>query len=284
MTLFGYSTPQFTTSFSNCQLKASTAVPNAPENCFSKRREMWYNGSGDSEMMAKLRATLCIIVLCASGAVPAGCVMLDAQSSPQPILPDRTALPTPVLDGPKSLEEILALRRSVREFDSSPLTYSEVGQLLWAAQGTTSAGGYRTAPSAGALYPLELYLATSDGVFHYDPANHELETLDNEDPRQSLFEAALQQEPVRQAPAVFVITAVYERTADKYGDERSPRYVHLEAGHAAQNLLLQATALDLGAVPIGAFHDDAVQAALGLPIDHQPLYLIPVGHPSQQGP
>jgi SagB-type dehydrogenase family enzyme len=131
---------------------------------------------------------------------------------------------------------------------------------------------------------MELYLATLDGVFHYDPASHELEILGTNDTRQQLFEAALQQEPVRQAPAVFVFAAVYERTASKYGEVRTPRYVHLEVGHAAQNLLLQATAMGLCAVPIGAFHDDAVQAVLGFPADHQPLYLIPVGHPRQSAP
>jgi SagB-type dehydrogenase family enzyme len=103
------------------------------------------------------------------------------------------------------------------------------------------------------------------------------------DARPALSQAALRQQPVQRAPAVFVLTAVYARTAQKYGQERSPRYVYLEAGHAAQNILLQATALELGAVPIGAFHDDEVQKALGLPEDHQPLYLIPVGHPLDPG-
>lgn len=235
-------------------------------------------------MDAKLRATLYVLILCAYGAIASGCNVRQVRNSAQPVPQARTPLPSPALEGPYSLEGVLALRRSVREFGSEALTPSELGQLLWAAQGITNARGYRTAPSAGALYPLELYLVTSQGVFHYDPAGHELEALTSQDARQGLFQAALRQEPVRQAPAVFVITAVYERTAIKYGEERAPRYVHLEAGHAAQNLLLQAAAMDLGAVPIGAFHDKDVQSALGLPIDHQPLYLIPVGHPSQVGP
>jgi SagB-type dehydrogenase family enzyme len=178
-----------------------------------------------------------------------------------------------------SLEQALVQRRSVREFNDTPLTMQELGQLLWAAQGVTHEWGYRTAPSAGALYPLEVYVATADGIFHYLPQGHKLSVSSHRDPRRALYEAALRQEPVRQAPAVFVVTAVYARTARKYGEERSPRYVHLEAGHAAQNLLLEAVALSLGAVPIGAFHDEQVQAALGLPADHEPLYLIPVGHP-----
>jgi SagB-type dehydrogenase family enzyme len=199
-----------------------------------------------------------------------------------------TPLPRPSLDGSMSLEEALARRRSVREFSGTPLTVAELGQLLWAAQGLTSSQaitspGYRTAPSAGALYPLEVYVVTAEGLYHYEPQGHQLRALSPEDRRLALYEAALRQEWVRQAPAVFVIAAIYERTAQKYGQERSPRYVHLEAGHAAQNLLLEAVALDLGAVPVGAFYDEKVQEVLGLPADHQPLYLIPVGHPRDTG-
>jgi SagB-type dehydrogenase family enzyme len=190
-----------------------------------------------------------------------------------------TPLPPPSLVGVKSLEETLAQRRSVRDFGTQPLALAELGQLLWAAQGITNEQGFRTAPSAGALYPLEIYVATADGVFHYQPDGHELVVVSQDDARSRLYQAALRQEPVRQAPAVFVVTAVYERTASKYGEERAPRYVHLEAGHAAENLLLEAAALGLGAVPIGAFQDEQVQQVLQLPADHQPLYLIPVGHP-----
>jgi SagB-type dehydrogenase family enzyme len=190
-----------------------------------------------------------------------------------------TPLPSPTFSSETSLEEALVRRRSVREFNAQPLTNGELGQLLWAAQGITRERGFRTAPSAGALYPLEMYLATTDGVFHYQPHDHQLLVTSPEDAREKLYQAALEQEPVRQAPAVFIVTAVYERTATKYGEDRGPRYVHLEAGHAAQNLLLEAAALELGAVPIGAFHDEEIQRALELPADHQPLYLIPVGHP-----
>jgi SagB-type dehydrogenase family enzyme len=116
-------------------------------------------------------------------------------------------------------------------------------------------------------------------VYHYEPQGHRLALQLTGDARAALYDAALKQAVVRQAPAVFVVAAVYARTEEKYGDERSPRYVHLEAGHAAQNILLQAVALELGAVPIGAFYDDQVKKALVLPDDHQPLYLIPTGHP-----
>ena len=191
----------------------------------------------------------------------------------------RQALPPPRLSGPMSLEEALANRRSVREYGDEPLTVEEISQLLWAAQGLTDPRGLRTAPSAGALYPLEVYVATAEGAFHYLPAEHALEEVSAEDRRGALWQAALRQDPVREAPAVFVVAAVYERTERKYGAARTPRYVHLEAGHAAQNLLLQAVTLGLGGVPIGAFDDAAVQAALSLPAEEQPLYVIPVGHP-----
>jgi SagB-type dehydrogenase family enzyme len=188
-------------------------------------------------------------------------------------------LPAPKLKGDLTLEEALARRRSMREFSDVPLTLEELGQLLWSAQGINHPAGYRTAPSAGALYPLEIYLVTQDGSYHYDVQGHRLSLHQQGDIRPALYKVARQQEPVLKASAVFVISAVYERTEKKYGKARSPRYVHLEAGHAAQNLLLQAVGLDLGAVPIGAFIDEEVKAVLSLPDDHQPLYLIPVGHP-----
>jgi len=185
-------------------------------------------------------------------------------------------LPDPRLQSDTSLEEVLNGRRSVRTYSKGPLTIEEIAQLFWAAQGVTHQQGYRTAPSAGALYPLELYAGTEDGLYHYQPQGHRALIRQVDGWRPALCQAALKQEAVCQASAVFVVSAVYERTAKKYG-ERAERYVRLEAGHAAQNLLLQAVALDLGAVPIGAFYDDQVQAALGLPAEQQPLYLIPVG-------
>lgn len=192
---------------------------------------------------------------------------------------DTVRLPAPAQKGRLSFEEALARRRSVREFVPQPLTDQELSQLLWAAQGITDAAGHRTAPSAGALYPLELYVATASGFYQYEPRGHQLHRRSERDLRPTIFRAALEQESIMQAPAVFVIAAVYERTMRKYGEARSPRYVHLEAGHAAQNLLLEAVALGLGTVPLGAFYDARVQKALALPGDHEPLYLIPVGHP-----
>ena len=192
---------------------------------------------------------------------------------------DRIDLPQPEVTGGGALTEALAQRRSIRQYQPQPLELTDVSQLLWAAQGVTSSNGRRTAPSAGALYPLELYLVTPDGQYRYDPNRHQLEVLGEDDVRTELSRAALSQEAVETAPAVFVVAAVHSRTELKYG-ERTERYVNLEAGHAAQNLLLQAVVLGLGAVPIGAFDDDEVQEVLSLPSDHEPLYLIPVGHPA----
>ena len=187
-------------------------------------------------------------------------------------------LPPPRTTGPMTLEEAFSKRQSVRTYADSPLSLEEIAQLFWAAQGVTRSWGGRTAPSAGALYPLEVYAATAKGVYHYLPDNHRAEVSLEQDVRTALWAAGLRQDCLRQAPTIFAITAVYERTAGKYG-KRAERYVELEAGHAAQNLLLQAAALGLGAVPIGAFDDESVASALQLPAGEAPLYLIPVGRP-----
>lgn len=186
-------------------------------------------------------------------------------------------LPEPRVRGRMSVEEALAKRESIRHFSHEPLTPSELSQLLWAAQGITRTDGGRSAPSAGALYPLELYLVLQEGFFRYVPQNHLLIRNSDRNLIDNLASAALGQQCIRESPAVIVITAVYERTARKYGN-RGERYVKIEAGHAAQNILLQAVSLGLGAVPVGAFYDDQVRNVLNLPADHEPLYLIPVGH------
>jgi SagB-type dehydrogenase family enzyme len=212
-------------------------------------------------------ALLVLLVALATGCRPA-----TAQVAPETIEFD-----PPRLTGPLSVEETLAQRRSVREYTDQDLTMAEIGQLFWAAQGVTADWGARTSPSAGALYPLEIYAVTRDGVYHYLPDMHWAERTPALGLHQALWEAGLRQDWIREAPVVFCIAAVYERTSAKYGD-RAERYVHMEVGHAAENLLLQAVALDLGAVVVGAFHDNQVSRALGLPADQAPLYLIPVGH------
>ncbi len=189
------------------------------------------------------------------------------------------ALPPPATSGVRSLEEVLAARRSRRELGARPLTLAELGQLAWAAQGITDPERrLRVTPSAGALYPLELYLVTAEGLFHYRPEGHAFARRRAEDLRAPLAGAALEQGVVRQAPCVAVLTAVTARTAQKYGD-RAERFVALEAGHAAQDLLLQATSLGLAGVPVGAFDDAAVRRVLALPAGETPLYLVAIGAP-----
>jgi len=191
-------------------------------------------------------------------------------------------LPAPSKEGKMSLEESLAKRRSIRSFKAEALTREQISQLCWAAQGISDPKrGLRTSPSAGALYPLELYVVTGEGVEHYVPKGHALEKHREGDLRGKLQGAALGQSCVGKAPATFVIAAVVSRTQRKYG-QRAERYVWMEVGHAAQNILLQATALGLGAVPVGAFRDEEVAKALSLPADHAPQYLIPVGVPEKR--
>jgi SagB-type dehydrogenase family enzyme len=195
---------------------------------------------------------------------------------------DRIKLPEPVYESDVPVEQALLQRQSVRDYTDRPLSLAEMAQLLWAAQGITHSGGKRTAPSAGALYPLEVYLVVgevgglADGVYKYIPADHELVRVGEGDRRAELSTAALSQESIEEAPAAIVITAIYERTTVKYG-ERGIRYVHMEVGSAAQNVYLQAVSLDLGTVFIGAFHDQDVKRVLELPDEEQPLCIMPVG-------
>ena len=193
-------------------------------------------------------------------------------------------LPEPNKESNVSLEKTISKRRSVRVFNQRDLNLEQIGQLLWAAQGITaeeSGFGFRAAPSAGALYPIEIYIVKSDGLFHYLPQGHKLEILGSEDLRSKLSSAALGQGAVSDAAIDIVICAVYSRVTGKYG-QRGVRYTHIEVGHAAQNIHLQATALGLGSVPIGAFNDDKVKSVLALPSEQEPLYIIPVGYPSKE--
>ncbi len=191
-------------------------------------------------------------------------------------------LPAPKYISSTAVEEALHKRRSVRDFKDAPLTISEVSQLLWAAQGTVGARYRRTVPSAGALYPLELYIVAGNvtgltaGVYRYLPEGHELLGIVSGDRRSNLCDAALGQSSIRRAPAVIVISAVYERTTSKYG-ERGIRYVHMEAGHAAQNVYLQTVSLGLGTVVIGAFRDEEIRKIMKMSDRERPLYIMPVG-------
>jgi SagB-type dehydrogenase family enzyme len=190
-------------------------------------------------------------------------------------------LPAPRAMSEVSVEHALKARRSLRSFAATPLTLAEVSQLLWAAQGVTDERGRRTAPSAGALYPLELYLvagnvnALPSGVYRYRPPEHDLLLVAAGD-RRAEVASACRQGWVGDAPALVVFTAIHARTAKKYGD-RSVRYVPIEVGAAAENLALQAVALGLGTTVVGAYDDATLAATLGSTADEQPLALLPVG-------
>lgn len=193
----------------------------------------------------------------------------------------RIALPAASKESDVSLEEALSKRQSIRSFTDEPLTLKDLSQLLWSAQGITHGREFRTAPSAGALYPLEVYALVgnveglSPGLYRYNIRKHSLVKVKEGDLRKSLSEAVYQPRIIREAPLTLIITAVYKRTTGKYG-ERGIRYVHMEVGHAGQNVMLQATALGLGCVGIGAFNDDFVKDFLGSK-EEAPLYIIPIG-------
>lgn len=194
-------------------------------------------------------------------------------------------LPPPRLDSDVSVERALKQRRTVRDFGSAPLTLDQVAQLLWAAQGITSREGLRTAPSAGALYPLEIMLVAGNvaglapGVYAYVPAAHALRLVAAGDYRAALAQAAHGQGWMQGAPAVVVFCAVEKRITGKYGS-RGVSYIYLEIGHAAENVFLQAQALGLGAAAVGAFDEAQADAPLKLPPGERPLYLMPVGRPA----
>lgn len=194
--------------------------------------------------------------------------------------PATISLPRPNIKGAMTLEETLAGRRSVREFAEHTASLAEVGQLLWAGSGVTGGGAqYRTHPSAGALHPLEVYAVLPAGIYHYQPQWHCMALTWEGDARPDLAKAALGQWFIAQAGCTVAIAAVYQRTMARYGERGRLRYVPMDAAHAAQNILLQAVALGLGAVPVGAFDDEAVRRVLGLPPEEVALYLIPVGKP-----
>jgi len=182
----------------------------------------------------------------------------------------------PKKTGSMSLEQAIASRRSRREFLPQPLTIEQIGQLAWAAQGQEPGRRYRTSPSAGATYPLELFIVTADGLFRYLPARHAMEHLLDGDLRAELRSAAWGQEFIEAAPLILVIAAEFARTTGHYG-KRGIRYVYMEAGHAAQNVYLQAEAMGLGSVAIGAFEDISVGKVLLLPDHLEPLYIVTIG-------
>lgn len=195
----------------------------------------------------------------------------------------KISLPVPSRDGGLSVEAAIAGRRSIRQFGDDPVTLGELSQLLWAAQGVTGKVGFkRAAPSAGAKYPMEIFVVAgrveglAPGVYWYVPSSHSINLIAAGDHRGELCDRALSQEWVREAPLSFVIAGVYERTMEKY-EERGVRYVHIEVGAVAENIYLQAESLGLGTTFVGAFSDDDVRDLLRAEVS--PLGIMPVGKP-----
>lgn len=216
----------------------------------------------------------------AGAAIAALGACTDASVTGSPSFSGRASALPSTEPGDVGLDRVLRERRSIRSYAREPLGEDDIAHLLWAAQGQTAPWGGRTAPSAGARYPLEIYAATPDGVVRYVADGHRQETRTTDDRRGAIADAVASDETALGAPALFVFTAVVARTAERYGD-RAERYATLEAGHACQNLLLEATARGLGAVPLGAFDDDAMREALGVGEDELPLYVVPVGRPAE---
>lgn len=193
---------------------------------------------------------------------------------------EKIVLPKPKTKSNVSLEEALWKRQSVRSFTDRVPTWEQVGQLLWAAQGINRPDNqHRTAPSAHTLYPLKLYVVLPSGIYHYLPGEHAVVKIRSSNKRESLLDAGLPEKPLHEATCVFVMSAVFEKMVEKCGEEEATRYIYLEGGHAAQNLLLQAVAMGMGGVPIGAPIKREAQKALGIPKEQKPIYILATGFP-----
>ena len=186
-------------------------------------------------------------------------------------------LPKPILKGSKSVEECIYERESVRSYSDKKIEIEKISQILWATQGKK--GDKRTVPSAGATYPLEIYVTLKDkGYFHYNYIQHELKLITGRDITKQLAQASWNQYFIHEAYLNIIICAVYRRTTQRYG-QRGIRYVYIEVGHCAQNVHLEVVALGLCSVPIGAFDDKMVKEVLNLKKQVEPLYIIPIGYP-----
>ncbi|MFO7957498.1 MAG: SagB/ThcOx family dehydrogenase [Candidatus Brocadiia bacterium] len=223
--------------------------------------------------------------LCLAGSLVLLLCVCDTQGGAEEM--ESIPLPEPSLTGEVSVEQAISRRRSRREFTDKPLSLEQLGQVLWAAQGITGEGGRkRAAPSAGATYPMFLYVAVGEegvrglepGVYRYEPSGHSLAPHKEGDLRREVARAALGQSFLAQAPVDILMAADYQRTAGRYG-QRATRYVAMEAGHIGENIYLQAEALGLGTVAVGAFRDDALGRVFGLPENQDALYVMPLGHP-----
>jgi SagB-type dehydrogenase family enzyme len=203
-------------------------------------------------------------------------------------------LPHPRTSGDQSFEEILSNRRSRRQFQTSSLSLSEISQILWAAYGLKELENSkrndgkpnRTCPSAGALFPLKIYLMAGSimdipsGFYHFIPDEHALRLIHNKDLREDFYNTAYPREMIRVAPASLVYIAIESKVQERYGERGRQRYIPMDIGHSAQNVYLQAEALGLGTCAIGAFDDEGIVRVLGLPAEEIPMYVMPVGYPA----
>jgi SagB-type dehydrogenase family enzyme len=262
--------------------------PNVSDYNLERQKMSFPDGGNAMRRIWSQRATalfLLLLLILTGGAIM---ISLNPQipSTPEdrPIISPAIQLPAPDLVGSMPVEQALYERRSLRVYQESPLTLVELSQLLWAAQGVTHPNGWRTAASAGGLYPLELLVVVGQvvgleaGVYRYDPDRHEISLNQPGDQRAALSQAALDQESVARGAVVLALAAVYERTTGRYS-ERGRQYVHMEVGIASQNIHLQATSMGLGTLFIGAFYDEQAEAVLGLAEDERLLCLMPVGRP-----
>jgi SagB-type dehydrogenase family enzyme len=200
------------------------------------------------------------------------------------------SLPQPKHKGSVSVEEAIFKRKSVRSYENTPLTIEEVSQLLWAAGGITVdgvTGPTRAYPSAGAVYPLEIYLVAGNvegiepGIYKYDWEKNSLLVVKKGDLRDDLATACMGQRMLASAPATIVITMFPAKVKGAYGQRGVERYVSMDAGHLGENIHLEAEALGLGTVMVGAFRDKDVSDVLGIgSTDEVPIYMMPVGRPS----
>ena len=228
-----------------------------------------------------IRIAICIALILIPVLITGACI--DEEETGQNTRQEgEIMLPEPRTTGEISIEEAMRNRRSVRRYTEEAITLNDLSQLLWAAQGITSEEGFRTAPSAGALYPLEVYVVAgnvdglSDGVYRYRAEGHTLQRIRDGDLRKNLSECALHQTQITDAAVDIVFAAAFKRTTAKYG-ERGVRYVYIEAGHAAQNVYLQAESSGLGVCAVGAFDEQEVSKLLALPDEETPIYILTVG-------
>jgi len=228
-----------------------------------------------------IRIVICIALILIPVLITGACID-EGETEQNTRQESEILLPEPRTASEISIEEAMRNRRSVRRYTKEAITLNDLSQLLWAAQGITSEEGFRTAPSAGALYPLEVYVVAGNvdglagGVYRYRAEGHTLQRIRDGDLRRNLSECALKQTQITDAAVDIVFVAVFNRTTTKYG-ERGVRYVYIEAGHAAQNVYLQAESSGLGVCAVGAFYEQEVSELLALPEEEIPIYILTVG-------